>query len=31
MLLVTAYFVFTYRHFAGKVQREEEGYGNTLP
>jgi cytochrome d ubiquinol oxidase subunit II len=29
MLLVTAYFLFTYRHFAGKVQLEEEGYGNT--
>ena len=29
MLLVTAYFVFTYRHFAGKVQLEEEGYGST--
>jgi cytochrome d ubiquinol oxidase subunit II len=26
MLLVTAYFVFTYRHFSGKVQLEEEGY-----
>jgi cytochrome d ubiquinol oxidase subunit II len=25
MLLVTAYFVFTYRHFAGKVRLEEEG------
>jgi cytochrome d ubiquinol oxidase subunit II len=24
MLLVTAYFVFTYRHFAGKVRIEEE-------
>ena len=29
MLLVTGYFVFTYRHFAGKVQLEEEGYGRT--
>jgi cytochrome d ubiquinol oxidase subunit II len=26
MLLVTAYFVFVYRHFAGKVKAEEEGY-----
>lgn len=26
MLLVTAYFIFTYRHFAGKVKLEEEGY-----
>jgi cytochrome d ubiquinol oxidase subunit II len=26
MLLVTAYFVFVYRHFAGKVKIEEEGY-----
>jgi cytochrome bd ubiquinol oxidase subunit II len=25
MLLVTLYFVFTYRHFAGKVRIEEEG------
>lgn len=26
MLLVTVYFVFVYRHFAGKVKIEEEGY-----
>jgi cytochrome d ubiquinol oxidase subunit II len=26
MLLVTGYFVFVYRHFAGKVKAEEEGY-----
>jgi cytochrome d ubiquinol oxidase subunit II len=29
MLLVTAYFAFTYRHFAGKVRLDEEGYGST--
>jgi cytochrome d ubiquinol oxidase subunit II len=26
MALVTAYFVFIYRHFAGKVKLEDEGY-----
>jgi cytochrome d ubiquinol oxidase subunit II len=26
MILVTGYFVYTYRHFAGKVRAEEEGY-----
>lgn len=26
MLLVTAYFVFTYRHFVGKIHLEEGGY-----
>jgi len=26
MILVTGYFVFTYRHFAGKVRLEDEGY-----
>lgn len=26
MALVTGYFVFVYRHFAGKVRLEEEGY-----
>jgi cytochrome bd ubiquinol oxidase subunit II len=26
MVLVIGYFVFTYRHFAGKVNLEEEGY-----
>jgi cytochrome bd-type quinol oxidase subunit 2 len=26
MLLVLAYSVFIYRHFAGKVRLEEEGY-----
>jgi cytochrome d ubiquinol oxidase subunit II len=26
MALVVGYFVFTYRHFAGKVRLEEEGY-----
>jgi cytochrome d ubiquinol oxidase subunit II len=25
MMLATAYFVYTYRHFAGKVRREDEG------
>ncbi len=26
MILVTGYFVYTYRHFAGKVRLEDEGY-----
>ncbi len=26
MALVTAYFVYTYRHFAGKVKLDDEGY-----
>jgi cytochrome d ubiquinol oxidase subunit II len=26
MILVTGYFAFVYRHFAGKVRMEEEGY-----